>query len=359
MQLHSFLFPLWVAPFWVAGAGAGQVHVADEGHAYIPHWSIDGQWLAFELNRYGDAVDLYVTRVSNGSGAVPVKAVIPGVSSSFSSRGSVVAHPVWHPEGTVIFEGSNAGGTQRLYYWAPGGQSAAELLSNGQIGGDLTWPTLSDDGKKLAFVSDSAGAGDVFIWDQTSNQVSDTFTSQYAEASPRFSPDGNILAFTRKNRGTEDLFLWQGGDVKPLKGGNGDQTRPNWVDDLVVYFTNERGEGHWDVAVTDANGAQRKILAKDVRLPMRAGPAITPDGRSVVYTMSDPEQGDRLMVSTLDGAKTVQVGTGLVACGEPDLVAVGGKVYAAFTALPNATDDPNAASDFRQLHIVDVTGKLP
>jgi Tol biopolymer transport system component len=131
------------------------------------------------------------------------------------------------------------------------------------------------------------------------------------------------------------------------------------VGDEVVYFTNERGEGHWDIAVTDSAGAQRTILAREVRLPMRAGPAITPDGRSVVYTMSDPEEGDRLVATRLDGSQTVEIPTGLVACGEPDLASNGGKTWAAFTALPSASDDPNAATDWRQLYIVDVTGKLP
>ena len=340
-------------------AVAGQVNVSQDGHAYNPHWSPDGQRVAFELNRFGDAVDLYVAKVANGVAAIPVKVVIPGLSSSFSGQGTVVAQPVWHPEGTLIFEGSNSGGAQRLYYWAPSGQSAAELLTSAQAGGDLSWPSISRDGRSVAFVSDSKGSGDIFVWVQASNAVRSTFTSPSAEAAPRFGPDGTTLAFTRKNKGTEDVFLWDTGEPRMLRGGNGDQTRPVWAGDRIVYFTNERGEGHWDIAVTDTAGAQRTVVAREVRLPMRAGPALTPDQRAVVYTLSDPEQGDRLMATTLDAARTVQIPTGLVACGEPDLVAVGGKIWAAFTALPSAVTNPSSASDFRQLHVQDVTGKLP
>ncbi|MBN1335785.1 MAG: PD40 domain-containing protein [Deltaproteobacteria bacterium] len=349
MIATSFLLPLLLA------AQAGQVQVQHDGHAYNPHWSPDGKWLAFEVNQYGDAVDLYVVKIVSGNAGVPQKVVIPGLSSSFSSRGSVVAGPVWHPQGHVVFEGSNSGGTQRLYYWTPGGQAAAELLTQAQVKGDLTWPTLSADGMRLAFVSDASGNGDLYLWSQQDNQVQPTFSSPLAEAAPRFSPDRTMLAFTRKNKGSEDLFLWHGPGSEPtmLRGGNGDQTRPIWAGENILYFTNERGELHWDIAITDKAGTSRRILARDVRLSMRAGPALTPDGRAVAYTMSDPERADRIMITTLDGAKTVEIPTGLVACGEPDLVEVGGRVFLAFTALPNA------ASDFRQLHILEVTGRLP
>jgi hypothetical protein len=46
----------------------------------------------------------------------------------------------------------------------------------------------------------------------------------------------------------------------------------------VVFFTNARGDEHWDIAVVPQTGGTATTLAKDVRLPLRATPSLTPDG---------------------------------------------------------------------------------
>jgi hypothetical protein len=48
----------------------------------------------------------------------------------------------------------------------------------------------------------------------------------------------------------------------------------------------------------------------------------------------------------------VEVQTGLVAVGEPSLVNVNGRLFLAFTALPSE------GADWRQLHVIDITGKV-
>jgi Tol biopolymer transport system component len=351
--MFRWLFLLFV-PFT---ASAGKVSVADDGHAYNPTWSPDGGLLAFELNRYGDAVDLFSVRVNNGVPAVPNKINIKSGGSSFSSGSSVLANPVWHPEGQLFFEGGVNGATNRLFYWSPKSASkpAQELLSQADAGGDLSWPTLSPNGQVVAFVSDQTGNGDIYLWDTRKNKVERAFTSAFSEGSPAYSPDGLTLAFSRKNRGTEDLFTWSGGaSTKPLKGGDGDQSRPAFAGDLVVYFTSERGEGHWDIAVVNVDGSNRKILARDVRLPIRSKPALSPDKRSVLYASSQPEKGHLIFATSLDGSKTTEIDSGgLVACGEPAAVTVRGTTFLAYTALPSE------GSDWRHLEIQDVTGKLP
>ena len=330
---------------------AAEVGINGQGHASNPAWSPDGQYLAFEMNTFGGQIDLYVVKVQDGNPVgTPQQVKLPGATSSFAAGGSIAVAPTWHPQGRLIFEGSSKGGTNRLYDWAPGGSGATELLNSAQIKGDLSWPTIRKDGGAIAFVSDAAGLGDIYVWERSTNKVTSVLASPFTESSPHYGA-GDTMAYSRKNRGTEDLFTLQEGRSVPLIGGNGDQTRPTWAGSKVVYFSNERGDEHWDVVVSAGPG-DKTVLAKDVRLPDWAAPAISPDGQWVAYGLSSPAKDDKIEFTRIDGSSTVEVDTGLVACGDPAMVEAGGRWYLAFTALPSE------GSDWRRLHIMDITGKL-
>lgn len=332
-------------------AHAAEIGVSSRGHATNPVWSDSGDHLAFEMNDFGGRIDLFVAKMSGGNPVgAPSQIKLPGSSSSFGGSNSIVAAPTWHKDGILIFEGANAGGTSRLFFWQPGGAAASELLSAAQVSGDLSWPAVSRDGTKLAFISAATGSGDLYIWDRGSNDVSQALTSPFTESAPRWNA-GDKLAYTRKNRGTEDVFTYVGGKSIPLVGGNGDQSRPVWSGNTVLYFSSERGDGVWDIVATSGPG-QKKTIARDVRLPIRAAPAITPDGQWVAYAFADPEKGDRIGFVRVDGSGATTVNTGFVASGEPAVMEVGGRWMLAFTALPGA------GADWRKLHVVDITGKL-
>ncbi|MEC8423613.1 MAG: hypothetical protein VX000_07535 [Myxococcota bacterium] len=346
--MHSLLIAALVA----GPVQAAEVSVADRGHAMNPQFSPDGTQVAFEINNMSGKVDLYVAKLS-GSEPVgaPSRVGLPGASSSFGSGGSVATAPNWHPDGALIFEGSNAGGTMRLYFWQPGGAASAELLSSGQVAGDLSWPSISTDGQSVAFVSDQSGAGDVYIWNRSTNAVEMTVGSPFSEMAPRFNADGSRFAYSRKNRGTEDIFTHSGTSSTPLVGGNGDQSRPVWSGSTVVFFTNERGDDHWDIATSTGPG-NKTVIARDVRLPMRSTPALSPDGRWVAWGSNINEKASAIFVTSVEGGSTVSIDTGLVATGEPAIATAGGRTYLAFTALPSE------GADWRQLHVIDITGKL-
>ncbi len=334
-------------------AHAAEVTWVGGGHAGNPQWSPDGSWLAFEVNNNSDKVDFYVVKVANGNPSAPQKVVIPGGSSNFSAGGSYAANPNWHPRGPVLFEAANPGGLTRIYFLSPGGSSPAEYLNISQAPGNLAWPTISPDGSTLAFTSSATGQGDIYLFSQATNKVSVTVPSDVPENAPRFSADGKTLVYSRKNQGTEDLFTWAVGSSSqaPLKGGSGDQSRPRYAKSEVVYFTNERGDDRWDIAAMPVGG-ERRIIAQDIRLPLRSQPALTPDQSAVLYTSSAPAKDGSVYVVKLDGSGTKEIKTGLSAVGDPSVVTAGGRTFLAFTALPNS------GSDWRQLHIVDVTGQI-
>ena len=336
---------------------ATEVTWSGGGHAADPQWSPDGNWLAFEVNNNADKVDLYLVRMNNGIPSGPAaRVVIPGGGSSFSASGSYTANPVWVPGGGLFFEASNPGGTTRIYYMTPGGASPVEYLASSAAPGMLGWPAVSSDGSKVVFTSGASGGGDVYLHDRTANKVTAAFHTDTSENSPRFCSDNSTVVFSRKNYGTEDIFSWKLGTTEstPIKGatGSGDQTRPYCQGDKVIFFTDTRGDEHWDIGVVPVAGGDVTVLARDVRLPLRSTPSLTPDGLSLLYTSSSPSQDNLVFVTRLDGTGTKTYNTGLSAVGEPDLVVVGGHTYLTFTALPAQ------GADWRQLHVVDVTGQL-
>ena len=334
-------------------ANAAEVSTKDTGHVQNPVWSPGGDWLAFEINNMANTVELWLAKVNGAVASSPTQLNIPGASSSFGG-GGYAAGPIWasSPNLMLIFEGANAGGTMRLYYATPSAGAPNELITASQMTGNLHGPAMSGDGTRFAFVSDVTGNGDIYVWELSSGDMVNTFTTSFSEHFPAWNEAGDQLAFSRKNDGTEDLFTWSGGNTTPgLKGGNGDQTRPVWVGDKVAYFTSERGDGKWDIAVVSAGG-KRTLIAKDVRLPARSAPAITPDERWVAYGSADPEAGDSVFFARLDGSSTKSILTTKKACGEPSLVEVGGRLMLAYTALPSE------GSDWRRLHVVDITGQL-
>lgn len=344
---------LWLASSVLHTASAGEVKFDGEGHAYHPVWSVDGKLLAFEVNRYAGDVDLYIAPVVGDVSKVGVKVALPGGANPFGGSGQVVVNPVWHKDGYAVFEGSNQGGQFRIYYRSATGGAAAELIPTTELPGDLTFPTVSPDGRAMAFISDATGSGDIRLRDTQTGKLSQLTSSPFSEMFPLFNTDGTKILFTRKNDGGEDVYelAISAGTETSLATGTGDQTRPIYAaDGRIVFFDGSRGAEHWDV-VSVSKGT-KLTLARDVRLPLRARPSISADGKWVAFAFNDPTKSGKIVLSRVDGSKTVEIPTTFTACGEPALGTQGGRVLLAYTALPSS------GSDWRFLYIQDVTDKL-
>jgi Tol biopolymer transport system component len=341
-------------------AGAGEVRYSADGHAYNPVWSLDGKTLAFEVNAYDDGgISLYFAKVNGAVASDGTIVSLPGNSGPYGGN-QVVANPTWHPDGIAVFEGSNQGGQYRLYLAQPGGAAATEMLGTTLAPGDLTFPVASPDGNLLAFVSDQTGDGDLRTWNRVSNKVTQVTNTPTGEMFPMFKADGSTLLFTRKVRMAEDIFQYNmgTGTEQALIQGNGDQTRPTYAagGEKVLYFSNGAtpagAEPRWDLMVVNSDGTGKQVLAKGIRLPLRARPAVSPDGKWVAYVLDDPTKGQSIRIVTVDGTKTVEIKSEFTACGEPAIGVQGSRILLAYTALPAAS------ADWRALHVVDITSEL-
>ncbi len=354
MTIRQLLSAAFLAGTLVTTASAGEVRFSGQGHAYNPAWSPNGRYLAFEVNNYDDKTDLYVSVLNGAIAEDARKVTLPGGGGPFGGS-QVVVNPVWHPTNNIVFEGSNAGGQYRLYFYQPTGAAAYEMIPTTEIKGDLTFPAFDAKGNLMAFVSDETGNGDIRIRDTNTEKITTVMQSPGAEMFPQFNEAGTKILFTRKQNNSEDIFEVDiaTGKESPVVGGAQDQTRPTYAaDGRILFFDNSRDNSQWDLMMVSGPGGSKKLLAKAVRLPHRARPALSPDKQWVAVTFEDPAKANSVVLIRVDGSRSVTIPTRYTACGEPALGVQDGKLLLAYTALPTGT------ADFRRLYVTDISGKL-
>ncbi|HAZ64053.1 MAG TPA: hypothetical protein DCZ72_10650 [Armatimonadetes bacterium] len=154
-----------------------------------------------------------------------------------------------------------------------------------------TMPAWSPDSTRLAFVSDRSGSSDIWIANVGGSGLQQVTSTTSEEASPAFSPDGKKLVFgSNRDRGNFDLWIQDlaTGQLTQLTKKDEERSRlgdggPQWSPDGSSIVFN-RWDGHWEVYKIKADGTGLTALTstKD-----HSGDAIySPDGKTIYYTSS-------------------------------------------------------------------------
>src|SRR5262249_33300440 len=141
---------------------------------------------------------------------------------------------------------------------------------------------------------------------------------------PAWSEDGTSVLFTANDEdgAGDDVFQQPtaGGARDLIAGGTGDEIRALYsANGHVVLF--HQNYGRWNLL--SVAGDQATTLAANVRFPLRARPALTPDGKWVAYSLTDPQRSSSIVLSRVDGSATVEVPTSFTGCGEPAITVQG------------------------------------
>ncbi|MFZ4575902.1 MAG: TolB family protein, partial [Phycisphaerales bacterium] len=242
----------------VATTNTSRVTFADEGADFDPSVSRDGTWMAFASTQHRTTADIYLKRTN----------------------------------AKVITQLTN--------------DPAEDAM-----------PTISPDGKRIAFASNRTGNWDIFVMPITGGKVVQLTEDPADELHPSWSPDGSRLVYSRMNAGSARWEMWTIAASSPQSASFiGYGLFPQWCpvagtaedggDKILFQLPRERGSRAFAIWTIDytagASGNPTQIAAEpDVAL---INPTWSPDGNWIAFAKAEttmahgrPASSDLWMVS--------------------------------------------------------------
>jgi Tol biopolymer transport system component len=368
MRLRLSPLALLVLAPAVFAATPREIAHRDGANLQRPSFAADGTRLAWEANYHEKrTIETWAGDPKSGSFSKVVpqlraaSSVTQGFSQAGAKGGQVVHELTWAPAtmpGRYVFTASNDLLDYDLYL--NGGSALA--AAPGADGG----AAFSPDGKLLAFTSSRTGQGDVYVLNLARPTDPPVRLSNDADASELMTgwgADSQSLVFVgHSNKGDNLYWLasvdgkaaarrlidWAGSQVRPTVSPNGKQ---------IAFYANKEDPTRFDLYVVDiAGGTPRKLLTDAVM--NAAGPAWTPDSRSIVAVANDDARFDPLVaIPASDPSKSKPLDLGTVGNGDLDVAATAdGKVWLAWVAQGAVHDKERT---FDVLFVGDITTMLP
>jgi serine/threonine-protein kinase len=190
---------------------------------FYPLWSPDGSIVTFTTNR-NKSFDLY---------RLPVDLSRP--EFTLLDRENNLRTADWAPDGTLIFREEIPGKGMDLWIWPDSDdEESMKMLLSGPD--DELAPTVSPDGRWMAYVSDQSGRDEIYVTDfpQPGSRLQ---VSVAGGTSPAWAPDGKSLYYLEGNQLIEVRIATEPGlrilERKPLFSGNFVQYR--WMRQYDVH----------------------------------------------------------------------------------------------------------------------------
>jgi TolB protein len=185
----------------------------------------------------------------------------------------------------------------------PAAAVAAPALVPFAQGKDLQFRgcTQSPRGDIVATINDGDQA-DIWLLDYSGNPVRNlTDKPDVNDLSPSFSPDGEYIAFISDRTGEPQVYVMNadGSGQRRLTFAGNYNADPDWGPDGKIAYSGQRGNA-LDVLTVTLEGRMQRLTPGLGRRSLE--PTWSQCGRRLVYTSNEDGRGQRLWVTSSDGA---------------------------------------------------------
>lgn len=190
-------------------------------------WSPDGERIVFYGFEQAAAGFLWVTGVEGGD-AIPLLAAIYPATPRTTCAGGFPGG--WYPDNErIVFRGTHAeSGAGQICSVKADGSDVQVVFTEPAI---LSFnPTVSPDGKRIAFVSNRDGNNEIYVVDVDGTDPRRVTSDEAVDDYPTWSRDGQWLAFASDRDGDFEIFIVRpnGSDLRQLTDNSARDFDPSW-----------------------------------------------------------------------------------------------------------------------------------
>ena len=282
----------------------------DPDQKTCPAWSPDGRWLAFLRHPNGKRSVLVVIPALGGDerAVAEAAAFYSGVSWSPDGESLVVSGRMAKEARPTLFKVSVATGrVAQLLLLPPAGASL-----------DVIWPTVSPDGRSLAFVrSASVFANDIWVLPlekdlEPAGEPVQVTHGGWTVAQPTWTPDGRRIVFSVGGQGWSSnpgLMVIPaspaaGEKARRLLGGEWGESPSFSAKGSLAFVHPINDLNIWRLPLENGRPGPPARLVASTR--QDGGPKFSPDGKRIAFT-SDRSGSSQLWICEADGSRPVQL----------------------------------------------------